>query len=60
MVTREYAMKHRDCYEPDMSIEDYVEFFRDCQRSAPEDQEFAALSEEDLRELASLVIEINS
>lgn len=60
MVTREYAMKHRDCYEPGLSIEDYVEFFRDCQRSAPEDQEFAALSEEDLRELASLVIEINN
>lgn len=60
MVTKEFAMNYRDCYEPGMSVEDYVEFFHDCQKSAPEDKEFAALSDEDLRELANLVIEINS
>lgn len=63
MVTKEFAMNYRDCYEPGMSVEDYVEFFHDCQKIAVEEDvepDFVALSDEDLRELANLVIEINS
>lgn len=60
MVTRAFAENYRDCYEKGMTVEEYVEFFHDCQKSAPEDKDFAALSDEDLRELANLVIEINS
>ena len=59
MITRSFAEKYRDAYEPGMTVEEYVEFFRDCQNAAPEDKEFAELAEDDLRELAELVIEIN-
>lgn len=59
MITRAFAERHRDCYEKGMTVEEYVEFFHDCQKSAPEDEEFAALTDEDLRELAQMVIELN-
>lgn len=59
MVTMEFAKRYADSYEPGLSIEEYIDFFKDCQRSAPEDAEFAALTEEELKELAGLVIEIN-
>lgn len=59
MVTMEFAKRYADSYEEGMSIEEYIDFFKDCQRSAPEDAEFAELNEEELKELAGLVIEIN-
>ena len=59
MITREFAKRYRDSYEKGLSVADYVDFFKDCQRSAPEDKEFAALTEAELAELAALVIEIN-
>lgn len=63
MVTRAFAENYRDCYEKGMTVEEYVEFFHDCQKIAVEEDvepDFVALSDEDLRELANLVIEINS
>lgn len=59
MITRAFAERYRDSFENGMSIDEYVEFFHDCQKSAPEDTEFAALDDADLRELAEMVIEIN-
>ena len=59
MITRAFAEKYRDSYEEGMTVEEYVDFYKDCQRSAPEDEEFAVLTEEELRELAEMVIEIN-
>lgn len=59
MITRAFAERYRDSYEEGMTVEEYVDFYKDCQRSAPEDEEFAALTEEELRELAEMVIEIN-
>lgn len=59
MITRAFAENYRDSYEKGMTVEEYVEFFHDCQKSAPEDEEFAALTDEDLRELARMVIELN-
>lgn len=60
MITRTFAERFRDSYEPGLSIDEYVDFFKDCQLSAPDDEkEFAALTEEELQELAKLVIEIN-
>lgn len=63
MITRAFAENYRDCYEKGMTVEEYVEFFHDCQKIAVEEDvepDFVALSDEDLRELAKLVIEINS
>lgn len=63
MITRAFAENYRDCYEKGMTVEEYVEFFHDCQKIAVEEDvepDFVALSDEDLRELANLVIEINS
>lgn len=59
MVTRGEAERYRDSYEAGLTIEQYVDFYKECQRSSPEDEEFAAFTEEDLRQLAELVIEIN-
>ena len=59
MITREFAERYRDSCENGLSVADYVDFFKDCQRSAPEDTEFAGLTEKELEELAELVIEIN-
>ena len=59
MVTRAEAERYMDSYEAGLTIEEYVDFYKECQRSAPEDEEFAAFTEEDLRQLAELVIEIN-
>ena len=59
MITREFAERYRDSYEKGLSVADYVDFFKDCQRSAPEDKEFFELTEAELAELAALVIEIN-
>lgn len=59
MITRAFAERYRDSYEAGMSIGEYVEFFHDCQKSAPEDEEFSALDDNDLRELAEIIIEIN-
>ena len=59
MITRAFAEKYRDSYEKGLTVEEYVNFYKDCQRSAPEDKEFAALTEKELEELAELVIEIN-
>lgn len=62
MVTRAFAENYRDSYEKGMTIEEYVEFFHDCQKIAVEEDiepEFVALDDEDLRELARMVIELN-
>lgn len=59
MITREFAERYRDSYEKGLTVEEYVDFYKDCQRSAPEDKEFTALTENELAELAKLVIEIN-
>lgn len=62
MITRAFAENYRDSYEKGMTIEEYVEFFHDCQKIAVEEDiepEFVALDDEDLRELALMVIELN-
>ena len=59
MVTRAFAENYRDSYEKGLTIEEYVEFFKSCQPLAEEDDEFGKLGDEDLRQLAELVIEIN-
>lgn len=59
MITRAFAERYRDSYEKGMTVEEYVDFYKDCQRSAPEDEEFATLTEQELKELAEMVIEIN-
>lgn len=62
MITRTFAENYRDSYEPGMTIEDYVEFFHDCQKIAVEENvepDFVALDDDGLRELAEAVIEIN-
>lgn len=59
MITRAFAERYRDSYEEGMTVEEYVDFYKDCRRSAPEDEEFAALTEEEPKELAEMVIEIN-
>ena len=59
MITRAFAEKYRDSYESGMNVDEMVEFFRDCQKSAPEDKTFASLTDEDLQELAQMVIEMN-
>jgi len=62
MITRAFAENYRDSYEKGMTVEEYVEFFRDCQKIAVEEDiepEFVALDDEDLRELARMVIELN-
>lgn len=59
MITREFTERYRDSYEAGFTVDEYVVFYKDCQRSAPEDEEFAALTEEELKELAEMVIEIN-
>lgn len=59
MITRAFAEKYRDSYEKGLTVEEYVDFYKDCQQAAPEDKEFAALTEKELAELAKLVIEIN-
>lgn len=62
MITRAFAENYRDSYEKGMTIEEYVEFFHDCQKIAVEEDiepEFVALDDEDLRELAQMVIELN-
>ena len=59
MITRAFAERYRDSYEAGLTVEEYVDFYKDCQRSAPEDEEFASLTEEELKELAQMVIEIN-
>ena len=62
MISREMIEAARDCYEPGMTIEEYVEFFHDCQKIAVEEgkePEFVALDDEGLRELAKEIIAIN-
>lgn len=59
MITRAFAERYRDSYEEGLTVKEYVDFYKDCQRSAPEDEEFAGLTEEELKELAQMVIEIN-
>lgn len=62
MITRAFAENYRDSYEKGMTVEEYVEFFHDCQKIAVEEDiepEFVALDDEDLRELARMVIELN-
>ena len=59
MITRAFAENYRDSYEAGMTVEEMVEFFHDCQKSAPEDKTFANLNDGDLKELAEMVIEMN-
>lgn len=59
MITKAFAENYRDSYEAGMTVEEMVEFFHDCQKSAPEDTKLAALNEKELEELARFVIEIN-
>ena len=62
MITRAFAENYRDSYEPGLTIDEYVEFFRDCQKIAAEEDiepEFVELDDDGLRELAKMVIEMN-
>lgn len=59
MVTRTFAERFRDSYEPGLSIDEYVDFFKSTQCFAEEGDEFGILTEEELRQLSELVIEIN-
>ena len=59
MITRAFAENYKDSYEAGMTVEEMVEFFHDCQKSAPEDKTFANLNDGDLKELAEMVIEMN-
>ena len=59
MITRTFAERFRDSYEPGLSVEEYVDFFKFAQFSAEEGDEFGSLTDDELRELAELVIEIN-
>jgi len=62
MITRTFAENYKDSYEAGMTVEEMVEFFRDCQKIAVEEDiepEFVALDDDGLRELAEAVIEMN-
>lgn len=59
VITRSFAERFRDSYEPGLDIDEYVDFFKQTQCFADEDDEFGSLTEEELRQLAGLVIEIN-
>lgn len=59
MITRSFAERFRDSYEPGLPVDEYVDFFKQTQCFAEESDEFGALTDEELRELAELVIEIN-
>ncbi len=59
MITRAFAERYRDSYTKGMDIDDYVEFFNDCTKAAPDDAALATLTEPERRELAALVISIN-
>lgn len=39
MITRAFAKRYRDSYEKGLTIEEYVDFYKDCQHSAPENEE---------------------
>ena len=56
MMTMTEITRYADAWELGMTVEELVEFFRDCQKSASEDKAFTAYTEEDLRELAEKVI----
>ena len=61
MITRTFAENYRDSYEAGMTVDEMVEFFHDCQKIAVEEEvepEFAALDDDDLKELAEMVIEM--
>ena len=57
MITRAEADRYMDCYEKGMTISEYVDFFKDCQRSAPEDKDFSSYTTAELEELAKIIIE---
>lgn len=59
MVTREIIERYRDSYEAGLTVDEYVEFFHDCIQAAPEDEVLSALTDEELRELAEAIIELN-
>ena len=59
MITRAEAERYMDSYEKGMTISEYVDFFKDCQRSAPEDKVFAAYTTAELEELAKIIIEVH-
>lgn len=65
MISRTLIELTRDSYEPGLTIDEYVDFFHDCQKvSAAEhdklyDEGFADLADEELRELAQEIIKIN-
>ena len=59
MVTRTFAERFRDSYEPGLSVDEYVDFYKSTQCFAKEDDEFGSLTDDELRQLAELVIEIN-
>lgn len=59
MITRAFAEKYRDCHEPGLTANEYIDFFHDCQKAAPDDAELAGLTDEQLQELAALIIGIN-
>jgi hypothetical protein len=62
MITEHLIDLARDSYEPGLTIDEYVDFFHDCQKIAVEEEvepEFAALDDGDLKELAKIVIEMN-
>lgn len=56
MITAREVEKYRDSYDEGMNASQMFEFFRDCQKDGPDDEEFAAYTVEDLRELAEKVV----
>jgi len=65
MITRALIEMIRDSYEPGLTVDEYVDFFHDCQKMSAEEHDllygegFADLTDDELRELAQEVININ-
>lgn len=60
MITRNLVEMYRDSYEEGMTVEDYVEFFKDCIKATPEGTDpIRTMTDEQLAELAEAIIELN-
>lgn len=57
MITREMVEMYKDSYEAGMTVNEYVEFFKDCIKATPEGKEpIRNLSDDELVELAETII----
>lgn len=60
MITRDMVEMYRDSYEAGLTVEDYVEFFKDCIKATPEGNDpIRTMTDEQLAELAEAIIELN-